>query len=504
MCNPSVPGTADTACPRYASSWTSLFSFLMFGTSKKSAPEPLHLQNTVAPSDATYRSWIPDTNFENASNWKEQRVPCGQDSAVFPGDQRVSIFVQSPHALTDLYMPWDGEFLLSHGAGFMAASTEDPECGEGSSVHFDDVDRYHWFDPLLWRSALSTDDLEMDRFLFAVDAESVPCRYDDVSFSPETSFRVQMPETGSDVQLRSISVLGQKFTKNEDFLQYLKLPTGKLQFPGPAQPQITSLRCQDATGCQCGNDGVLQEICSVRLQHTGGKCPESPCAAPLQPVGHCCGICGVIISLDYSSAFSLETYRSRLLHTFLSLPKYSSVKLAISKVRSPSSVARLEAELKIQIVLMDEKEGSQAGSVALQLGYDIMADSETHGESFGITRAEMQFATGGLTSPHKSPMSAGAISGIVLGIVLGLSLVAASFFLYRMDACRLQHFDGFQFWRNRSTMDDTEYGDRRGFGNPIFESEAENNQVSGCSKDDLPEVTQHKTEFPNPAFDFDL
>ncbi|XP_077125093.1 protein amnionless isoform X1 [Ranitomeya variabilis] len=465
----------------------------------------LSLLSVIAPLDATYRSWIPDTNFENASNWKEQRVPCGQDSAVFPGDQRVSVFVQSTHALTDLYMPQDGEFLLSHGAGFMAASTEEPDCGKGSSVHFHDVDGHHWFDPSLWRSALSTEDLETGRFLFSVDAESVPCRYDDVLFSPETSFRVQMPETGSDVQLRSISVLGQKFTKNEDFSQYVQLPTGKLQFPGPAQPQITNLICQDATGCLCGNDGMLQEICSVQLQHTGGKCPELPCAAPLQPVGHCCGICGVVISLDYSSAFSLETYRNRLIHTFLSLQKYSSVKLAISKVRSQSSVERLGAELKIQIVLMDEKEGSLAGGDALQLGYDIMADSETHGESFGITRAEMQFATGGLTSPHKGSMSAGAISGIVLGTLLGLLLVAAaSYFLYRMDTCRLRYFVVFQFGRNRSTMEDTEPVDRKGFDNPIFESVAENIQGSDCSKDDLPEVTWHKTEFSNPAFDFNL
>ncbi|XP_077125098.1 protein amnionless isoform X2 [Ranitomeya variabilis] len=358
----------------------------------------LSLLSVIAPLDATYRSWIPDTNFENASNWKEQRVPCGQDSAVFPGDQRVSVFVQSTHALTDL-----------------------------------------------------------------------------------------------------------KFTKNEDFSQYVQLPTGKLQFPGPAQPQITNLICQDATGCLCGNDGMLQEICSVQLQHTGGKCPELPCAAPLQPVGHCCGICGVVISLDYSSAFSLETYRNRLIHTFLSLQKYSSVKLAISKVRSQSSVERLGAELKIQIVLMDEKEGSLAGGDALQLGYDIMADSETHGESFGITRAEMQFATGGLTSPHKGSMSAGAISGIVLGTLLGLLLVAAaSYFLYRMDTCRLRYFVVFQFGRNRSTMEDTEPVDRKGFDNPIFESVAENIQGSDCSKDDLPEVTWHKTEFSNPAFDFNL
>ncbi|KAM3920696.1 protein amnionless [Leptodactylus fuscus] len=465
----------------------------------------LSLLSVIAVSEAIYKRWIPNTNFENASNWNEQRVPCAQDTAMFSKDQRVSVFIQSPHRLTNLYMPWDGEFILSHGATLMAASRDDPECGPGISVNFHDADRYQWFDPKLWNSALSIDDFEMGRLLFSVDAERVPCQFDDVIFSPETSFRVQLKETQSDVQLRSISVLGQKFTTNEDFSQYLKSPTGKLQFPGPAQPQITNSRCQESTGCLCGNDGMLQEVCSALLQDNGNKCPEVTCANPVQPVGHCCGICGVIISLEYSSAFNLDTYRSRLLHMFLSLEKYSSVKLAISKVKFSSSLSvfRLGEDLKIQIVLIDGKEGSLAGSDALQLGYDIMADTETHGDSFGITKAEMQFASGGVTSPHKGSMSAGAISGIVIGTLLGLSLMGAAYFLYRMDLCRLPYSEFFSSWRIGSRLEDTVSVDHAGFENPIFEPAAENDQASDTGEGNLKEVTLQQSgfQFTNPVFD---
>lgn len=469
----------------------------------------LSLLSVIALSDATYRRWIPNTNFENVSNWEGQRVPCAQDTAVFPRDERVSVFVQSLRPLTDLYMPLEGEFILSHGAGFMAASRGDPDCAQGTSISFHDGDRHQWFDPTLWRSALSTDDMEMGRFLFAVDAESVPCRYDDVIFSPDTSFRVQFTAIGSDVQLRSLSVLGKKFSNNEDFSQYLESPTGKLQFPGPTRPQITNLRCPDGTGCPCGNDGMFQEICSARLQRSGNKCPEVTCANPLQPAGHCCGICGVVISLEYSPAFNLETYRSRLLHSFLSLSKYSAVKLAISKVRSPSSLWRavlLGEELKIQIVLIDGKEGSWAGSDALRLGYDIMADIDTHGKSFGITKAEMESATGGVTSPQTGAMSAGAISAIVIGIILGVSFMGASYFLYRMDACRFRYLQYFQFWRNGSKLEDAASVDRRGFNNPIFDPAAENTQVAATGKGDVKEISMRDRDyhFSNPVFDSDI
>ncbi|XP_056403219.1 protein amnionless isoform X2 [Hyla sarda] len=424
--------------------------------------------------------------------------------------RRVSIFVQSPHPLTDLFLPLDGEFILSHGAGFIAASWEDPGCGQGTFINFHNADRHQWTDPKLWCSALTTDDLDSGRFLFAVDAESVPCRYDDVIFSPDTSFQVQFKETGSDVQLRSISVLGEKFTDNEEFSQYLQSPTGKLQFPGPAHPQVTNQRCQESTGCLCGNDGMLQEICSALLQDTENKCPEVPCADPLLPVGHCCGVCGVLISMDYSSAFNLEAYRSRLLHMFLSLEKYSSIKLAISKVRNPSailSLVRIGEELTIQILLIDGKEGALAGSDALQLGYDIMADIDTHGQSFGITKAEMRFATGGVTSPQTAPsMSAGAISAIVIGVVLGLSIIGASYFLYRRDGCRFPYLRSFQFWRNGSRLEDTVSEDRKGFENPIFEPSPENNQDLAIGGDDVKEVTVQESgfHFSNPVFDSNI
>ncbi|KAG9481860.1 hypothetical protein GDO78_010865, partial [Eleutherodactylus coqui] len=440
-----------------------------------------------AVSEAIYKRWIPNTNFENASNWNERRVPCSQDTAMFPRDKtgvgkhcfKATLQAKLIHYVTP-------------SAGFEG----------GTHINFHDAERHEWFDPTLWSSAQSTDDLEIGRFLFSVDAEHVPCLYDDVIFSPETSFRVDLKETGSEVQLRSISVLGKKFTNNADFSQYLKSPTGKLQFPGPVQPQIMNLRCQDDTGCLCGNDEMLQEICSARLQYSGNKCPEVTCASPLQPIGHCCGICGVIISLEYFSAFNLETYRNRLIHTFLSLNKYSSIKLAISKVQSSLPILssmRFGKNLKIQIVLIDGKEGSLAGSDALQLGYDIMADIETQGESFGITKAEMEFATGSITSPQTAPMSAAAISGIVIGTFLGLSLLAASYFLYKLDACRLQYFRFFHFWNNGSRMEDDEPVGHGGFDNVIYEPAAENKQAVTGGEEDLKAGTGF--QFDNPVFD---
>ncbi|KAM9294311.1 protein amnionless [Gastrophryne carolinensis] len=436
-------------------------------------------------ADSFYKRWVPNTNFENASNWLEQRTPCSRDKVVFEGGKQVSVFVQSLHSLSDLYIPLDGEFILSPNAGFMAAAAEDPGCGEGSVVNFGDANRHQWFDPTLWQTAASTEDLENGRYLFSVDAEHVPCRHDDVIFSPETSFRVHIPQTGSEIKLRSISVFGQTFASNADFGAHAASRTGKLQFPGPARPQIINTKCPERSGCTCGNDEVLPEICSALLQHTGNKCPDVPCAHPLQPHGHCCAICGVVILLEYSPEFDIEAYRSRLIHSFLNLAKYSGVRLAISKVQS-SPLAT--SETKIQIVTVDEKEGAKA----LELAQDVMADIRNNGQWFGITKAELQEAV----SARGGAMPAGPIAGIVLGLILGLAFLGGAYFLYKMEAFQLPFLQVSWFGGNVQRLEE-ETMTPGGFHNPIYEAAAEPGEGKVESH------PESGIQFSNPVFDCD-
>ncbi|KAM5130003.1 LOW QUALITY PROTEIN: protein amnionless [Mantella aurantiaca] len=412
--------------------------------------------------------------------------------------QKVSVFVRSAHSLKSLYLPLDGEFILSPGSGFMAASAEDPTCGEGSLVNFGDVDGRHWLDPTLWCSAASIDDLENGRFLFAVDTERVPCHHDDVIFPSETSFRVRVQEAASETWLRSLSVLGRKFSSNAEFGEFLASRTGRLQFPDPAQPQVTDTNARTRSGCLCGNEKMQQEICWALLQHSGNKCPEVPCANPFQ-LGHCCPVCGSVISLNYTSRFDMETYRSRLIHSFLSLDKYSEVKLAISKVR-PSAPAMggksLGSEPKIQIVCIAEK--TSAGGSALQLGRDIMADIESHGESFGISQADLEDSSGDVSSGvQNGSVSAGGVAGIILTAVLLVSLLGLAYFLYRKDVFRF-----FWLWRNTSRLEESGEVEGGGFSNPVFDVMAESEEAKpgldiGCEEWSAPSAVR----FANPLFD---
>ncbi|CAI5764599.1 Hypothetical predicted protein [Podarcis lilfordi] len=193
-----------------------------------------------------------------------------------------------------MYIPLDGEFILAPGAGFAAFDGSfDPGCETASEVTFASADNFQWYDPTLWRAATSLDNLDRGKHIFSVDEERVPCQYDDVIFPPETSFRVNIESSEQAIRLRSISVLGQKFTSDNTLAEYMQSSSAKLQFHGQGAFQLLNTRCPDKSGCECGNAADHDRICAALLQKSGNQCPQVMCKDPLKPVGHCCEMCGV-------------------------------------------------------------------------------------------------------------------------------------------------------------------------------------------------------------------
>nr|XP_056706662.1 protein amnionless [Euleptes europaea] len=468
----------------------------------------LHL---LGPSGAVYKQWIPNTNFENASNWDQGRVPCTNDVVVFGSSEVVSVFVQSPHSLTDMYLPLNGEFIMAPGAGFAAFDGNyEPGCETASEIKFASSGSYQWYDPTLWHAAVSLEDLERGKYMFSVDEEHVPCQYDDVLFQPETSFRVNIESSEQMIRLRSISLMGQKFTDDDTLAEYLQSRSAKLQFHGQGALGLSNARCPDKSGCECGNAADHHRICAALLENSEDQCPVPTCKNPLKPVGHCCEICGAIISLEYSTGFDIEQYRNRILHTFLSLPRNAGVQMAISKVHGPHTflglLARSSASL-IQIVLMDNRTGSQSGSHAEQLAEGIMNDIAKYGESFGILRSSLQTATGNNWSAQGVERHIGAsTAGMVIGLFLILLLSGTVLLLYRKGILRsfpCVHL--LSRWKRMNDLDSLGEAMDKGFDNPMFDTPSSLAALdSACSREEtLKEMGSKNTQvyYINPLYD---
>ncbi|NXS94340.1 AMNLS protein, partial [Jacana jacana] len=390
-----------------------------------------------AAATAVYKQWIPNTNFETASNWDKGRVPCASDVVHFEKNKVISVFVRSPHTLTDMYLPLNGELVLASGAGFAAFDGSwDPGCDSGATVRFADAEHHAWFDPTLWQPVSPHGEPELGGGIFSVDEERVPCHYDDVIFQPETSFRVKVDSSRRVIHLRSISLMGQEFSNPEAWARYLEGPSALLQFHGNGTLQVTGTGCPDKSGCACGNGQDGHRICAA----LGGQCPMLTCQSPLQPLGHCCEVCGATISLDFTPDFDLQKYRDRLVQTLLSQPKYSGVRMAISKVHKAQTFMGIIAKSStplIQIVLIDDEVGAQTGTAAEQLASDIMEDIAQHGEALGISNSKMDVATGSNFSRQVGSHAMSRITaGTVLGLLFGLLLLGGILFLYRKGKLR--------------------------------------------------------------------
>ncbi|XP_060151302.1 protein amnionless isoform X6 [Globicephala melas] len=263
---------------------------------------------------AAYKFWVPNTDFDAAANWSQNRTPCAGAAVEFPADKMVSVLVRESHSISDMLLPLDGEFVLASGAGFSALDIGSHlDCSTGGPALFRDPDRFCWHDPRLWRCG------DAAHGLFSVDAERVPCSHDDVIFPSDASFRVGLGPGAGTVRVRSVRALGQTFTRDEDLAAFLASRAGRLRFHGPGALSVGPEACADQSGCVCGHAEVQPWICAALLQPLGGRCPQAACRDPLRPEGQCCDLCGAIVSLTHGPAFDLQRYRARLLHAFLAL-----------------------------------------------------------------------------------------------------------------------------------------------------------------------------------------
>lgn len=453
-------------------------------------------------ANSLYKQWIPDTNFENATNWDKGSIPCGSDQVVFLAQRKVSVYVETAHTITGMNLPMDGEFILTSGAGFSVRDGGDPGCGSGITVQFKDCESLKWFDPSLWVAASTFEDLHRGTYKFSVHEESVPCWLDDVVFQEATSFRVDV-SSNPDVYVKSISVLGKKFTSSSEFSHFLSSGSGKLQFHGSSSLHIGGAGCSDITGCVCGNSVNRDKICA------NVKCESLGCKKPLHPVGHCCDVCGAIVNVQFSSNFNFESYRQRLQHLFLSMHKYELIQLAMSKVLQEQrllGVIPFGSSQEIQVLLLDQNMGHDAGKLAEALARDIAKDVHNHGSILGISAVEFQ-ASSGASSSDAAGNSTGLVAGAVLGSLVVVGLLAVITVLYRRGIVKLPRMPSIPSlskWKNSSDIGELGGPMDLGFVNPMFDKPTMmpvEPGLYGTETVNSIALTQSGVHFVNPVYD---
>ncbi|KAJ9578733.1 hypothetical protein L9F63_005095, partial [Diploptera punctata] len=59
------------------------------------------------------KTWIPNTNYNNPSNWDLQRVPCQADRVIFPSYLQSAVRIPDGSTIIqELVLPSEGEIIL--------------------------------------------------------------------------------------------------------------------------------------------------------------------------------------------------------------------------------------------------------------------------------------------------------------------------------------------------------------------------------------------------------
>lgn len=447
----------------------------------------------VGATNALYKQWIPDTNYENKTNWDKGDVPCGNDRVQFSSQRKLSVFVETTHAVQEMLLPIDGEIILNSGAGFFVISGQDPGCGAGVRTKFKDSDTLHWFNPSLWQAAATLNDLQDGNFLFSVHEESIPCQQDDVIFKAHSSFRVDTSSSQTNVPVKSVSVLGMVFDSRSEFSEYLSSSSGQLQFHGSSTVTVGTPGCGDPTGCDCGNSVNHELICSTVT------CSSLSCKKPLLPIGHCCKVCGAIVTIHYTESFKLQNYRERIHHLFLSLPQYESIQLGMSKVSKPQllmGIIPFGSSPEIQVVILDGETGKLSDAVA----QDMIKDAKSHGSKLGITGTDIQ-------TTSEPGTNVGTVVGGVFGVLLVFILIVIVVVLIRKGFVQMPpmppipSMPSLSRFRRNTDIGDLNGAVDRGFENPIFDKPDMLSDIPGLYSTDSISMNLTGVTFVNPAYD---
>lgn len=286
--------------------------------------------SVISHSFSAIVQWLPSTSFNLPINFDNGKLPCSKQIVIFPETVNSSIIIESETLVNGFILPIDGEFYLEDGIIEFGPSGED-NCTEGYE-HFVDKSYSSWNRPDVWDSP---------KFNKATpDAERVPCYDDIVEFPTDKGFSVILPDKTQ--KLRGITIADERYDTVE-FKDYVLRNKNQLQQFYFNKYDDTGIViefdfCKSPAGCPCQKE-VLDIDCEAKF------CPIPSCVEPIQPIGHCCKICGGILIYKIDQSFRLFPFKEQVEET---LSSYGENELVYHIGRIPDD--------QIQLIIVENGE----------------------------------------------------------------------------------------------------------------------------------------------------
>lgn len=342
---------------------------------------------TISVSSAALVTWSSSKSFNLPINFNDGKLPCSKQTVVFPETTYEYVRIQNDISVTGFILPKNGELMFDDGSINLGYANDN--CTEDGNVYYLPKTKSAWAQPDVWRSP---------KFNEATpDAERIPCYNDEVEFPENAEFFVDLPDETQTIA--KLKIVGRNFS-TESFTFYVKSgPNNQFNLNsfGETGVVVDQKICSSRSGCPC-QENMIKIQCSAKY------CPVPKCINPIQPIGHCCHICGGYLTLDINNSFNMMAFEESVARI---IDSYGRNDLTYHIGRLPGA--------KVQVVVVDR--GQYVGTSAEVVhAIGLMTDAN------GIQ---------GLAQISGSPLDKAGLGGkIVLSMFFAVIMAMAVIYAY--------------------------------------------------------------------------
>ncbi|XP_044729027.1 protein amnionless [Chrysoperla carnea] len=273
---------------------------------------------SISKINGDIRVWKHSTQYNSPQNWRNGKIPCDTSTVVFPTDleAEISFLPFKETKMSQLILPRTGVLNIpsAHSSIEFYDKSKTAAC-DGEDRLFKQLKKERWLDPNNWISITYKNNIAIP------DLERIPCQYDTVQFPAGMEAAIEYPKV-------TVAIGAIKVNESAAGNVVEHSPVNILNIVINDQAE-----CPLKSGCLCHpvkweeDDRLEKETCDNERKH----CKQVLCLTPIRPVGQCCDICGSVLSMKYTSGFSLEDFKVYI-KNFLKKNNFDNIDFYVSKV----------------------------------------------------------------------------------------------------------------------------------------------------------------------------
>ncbi|XP_055538887.1 protein amnionless isoform X2 [Wyeomyia smithii] len=243
--------------------------------------------------------WRHNLNFDNPNNWIGEKVPKAGNSIRFPAKLNALVTLPDATSMHSMILPQSGVILLPERDFSLVFADESKQREESS---FKVPQRRPYYSASSWKQ-MDTGNNERNRAV--PHTEKIPCQYETAVF----------PESPTPIDLQyhqAIEVKDVKFANTQgldEFRRFLSTELGQLVIYNGEETLVREGKCASPEKCPCQPDWVKEAVCANEV------CDVPLCLRPIVPIGHCCALCGSMLTMDllnFGGKFVLAEFAKKL------------------------------------------------------------------------------------------------------------------------------------------------------------------------------------------------